>query len=298
MSILSLLSSSNFIAVNKTAIKAVGLEAAVILGELASEAHYFEQQGQLNDDGYFYATADSLEEKTSLSRFRQNQAVEKLQGLGLISVKLMGVPCKRYVKINEKQVFELFQNQFSKNFKTGCQKISKLDVKKFDGNKNIGNKNKDENIENSNTFALFDLPEANQPAPAAAKATKKEQPEKITFGYETDAKLHGITAETLEYWKQQCPAVDVDQELKNAEMWLDGNRSKRKHNIKAFLSRWLIKAQESANRPAVSAGFSGGNSQYRQPKSNAIHAFADGQFSTIAEPPNTPNNGIKDDVPF
>lgn len=47
MILASLLSSSSFIMTNKIMIKAVGTDAAIILGELCSEYNYWEQRDEL-----------------------------------------------------------------------------------------------------------------------------------------------------------------------------------------------------------------------------------------------------------
>ena len=80
------------------------------------------------------------------------------------------------------------------------------------------------------------------------KGSSPKRPQAVTFGYETDAKIHGVTDDLMEYWKLQCPAVNIEQEIKKAEIWLDGNRKKRKHDIKRFLTSWFIRAQDSASR--------------------------------------------------
>lgn len=78
----------------------------------------------------------------------------------------------------------------------------------------------------------------------ALKAVKPEKP--IYFDYSGDAKIHGITRELLERWKELYPAVDVEQELKSASAWLDANRKNRKSDLKRFLVNWLNKTQDRA----------------------------------------------------
>ena len=75
---------------------------------------------------------------------------------------------------------------------------------------------------------------------------------KITFGYETDAKIHGITPEQLELWRESFPAISVELELKSASAWLDANRRNRKYDIKRFLVNWLKRSQDRAARVTVS----------------------------------------------
>lgn len=137
MNILSLLASSSFITVNKDLIKAVGIEAALLFGELASEYSYWSDQ---NDD-YFYSTVENLEEKTTLNDYQQRKAIKVLKDKGLIEVKIKGVPAKRYFKINDNAVLKIFDIQFFKNLSTGSEKIKEQDLEIFQGNNNINNNN-------------------------------------------------------------------------------------------------------------------------------------------------------------
>lgn len=75
-------------------------------------------------------------------------------------------------------------------------------------------------------------------------AVKKDK--KIFFDYEGDGKIHGITTDQLERWKEMFPAIDVQSELRSASAWLDGNRKNRKTDVKRFLTNWLIRHQDSA----------------------------------------------------
>lgn len=142
MSILSLLASDNFITVNRTLIKEVGLDAAVILGELASEANYWKENGEA-EDGFFYSTVENIEEKTSLSKYQQAQAIEKLRAAQLIEVEKRGLPARRFIKINEENLLRVFDHKKSKNLTTGGEKIEPLEVKKLDSNKTKEKKTKE-----------------------------------------------------------------------------------------------------------------------------------------------------------
>ena len=73
--------------------------------------------------------------------------------------------------------------------------------------------------------------------------------EKIRFDYEGDAKIHGVTPEQLAVWEENFPALDVQQELRKAAVWLDANRKQRKHDVKRFLASWLARAQDRAKSP-------------------------------------------------
>lgn len=130
MSIVGLIASNNFIAVNKTLIREFGLECAVMLGELASQHEYFKDNLQ---DGFFYATVDRIKDDTGLSDYQQRQAVTKLQTAGILETKVMGIPAKRFFRISE----EALQNKFSKNYRTGSEKTAEQAAEKLQRNKNI-----------------------------------------------------------------------------------------------------------------------------------------------------------------
>lgn len=96
---LQFLDSGNYIAVNRTIIRVVGLHEAVILGELASEAMQWANEGRI-EDGWFYIKCEKLEYKTSLSAHYQREALKRLEDLGIIEISYKGIPRKRYIRIN------------------------------------------------------------------------------------------------------------------------------------------------------------------------------------------------------
>ena len=149
MGILQLISTSNFITVNKDLIKELGLEEAILLGELASEYDYWNNKNEI-EDGYFYSTIENIEEKTTLTAYKQRKCLENLKNKGIIDIQIRGIPAKRYIKINEEKVIEIFNNKLLKNLTTGCKKISQLEVKKLNGNNNIINNNIKKNNINKN----------------------------------------------------------------------------------------------------------------------------------------------------
>lgn len=109
MNILQLIANESFITVNKILIKLVGLEEAILIGELASEYDYWSKHGGLTPEGYYFSTVENIEEKTTLSDHKQRKAFNKLKQLGLIDVKVKGIPAKRYIKLNDEKIMALFQ---------------------------------------------------------------------------------------------------------------------------------------------------------------------------------------------
>lgn len=144
MSILSILSSSNYIVVNKDLIQNLGLESAVIFGVLASEADYWQKENRLND-GFFFCTVEKIRAITSLSEHVQRQAIVKLQKMKLIDVKYKGLPKTRYFKINEGQVLENFKHKSLKILSTGDRNFKALETenRRISNNHISKNQNKD-----------------------------------------------------------------------------------------------------------------------------------------------------------
>lgn len=162
MILASLLSSSSFIMTNKIMIKAVGTDAAIILGELCSEYNYWEQRDELVNGKWFYSTRENIEDNTGLSEHKQRIAINKLLKLGLIETKKMGIPCKTYYKLNELNILNCYRdtqenllkspknpvvenldNKTLNNSTTSDEKIEPQDIENFDtnNNKNKNNKN-------------------------------------------------------------------------------------------------------------------------------------------------------------
>lgn len=135
MSILHLLSAGNYIVVNRSLVKSLGLEAAVMLGELASEFCYWDDR-DATVDGWFYSTIENVEQNTGLSAYAQRMALNKLCDAGLAEVRKKGMPAKRYIRIYDDAVVQYFHDKLLKNLTTSDLKIARQDVAKFNANNN------------------------------------------------------------------------------------------------------------------------------------------------------------------
>lgn len=100
--------------------KAIGIDAAILLSDLCDRADYYEQWRQsdssIMEDGWFYATAEDIEGTTTLSRHKQVQALKVLQEAGIIETDVRGMPAKQH--------FKIIENKFSNFLKTCIEKIS------------------------------------------------------------------------------------------------------------------------------------------------------------------------------
>lgn len=144
--------SSNYISVNKVLAKKFGINEAIILGELASEYDYWNGREELQD-GFFYSTVDNISKNTTIGEKQQRLAINNLVSAGVIEVKKMGLPAKRYFKINEIKLMEVIcccdfeQNKFLPNGGTCNSQMAELDTPNGRTNKNniitITNNNKE-----------------------------------------------------------------------------------------------------------------------------------------------------------
>lgn len=156
MSVLHLLSSGNFITVNRTLIKSYGLDAAVMLGELASEFLYWDERGAA-EGGWFYSTVENVEQNAGLTAHEQRNALVKLAEAGLVEVKRGGMPAKRYIRIVEDAVVKNFNNKSLKILTTSDQNFEQQDVKNFNVNNNKEKKNRKKELSNKYVSAAEPL---------------------------------------------------------------------------------------------------------------------------------------------
>ena len=126
-----LLLSSNYWALNKNVVKTFGIETAFLLTNLAEA-----EQMMSTDDGWFYQTSDTLEELTTLSRYKQDNAIDQLESAGVLEKDVRGIPAKRYFKLD----YKALANKIVNNSQTSVQKNDKQVFKKLATNKESTNK--------------------------------------------------------------------------------------------------------------------------------------------------------------
>lgn len=144
MEIIDFLANDNYIIVNKDLIKKIGLNEAIMIGELASEYKSWKYKGKLNND-YFYSTIENIQNNTTFNDYQQRKILDNLKILNLVNIQIKGIPAKRYIKINQETVANLLNSQFFKNLRTSSQKIKELDIKNLKTNNNNINNNKNNN---------------------------------------------------------------------------------------------------------------------------------------------------------
>jgi hypothetical protein len=126
--------SSNYWVINKNMLNELGLDATFILSALAEAENIL-----ADSDGWFYQTIETLENQTTLSRHKQEQAIKILKDKNILLCEIRGIPPKRHFKINYQNInfpiCEKFANQYAKNSQINMRKIDKSICEKFATNK-------------------------------------------------------------------------------------------------------------------------------------------------------------------
>ncbi len=88
MNVLNFISQDNYIICNKTLIRALGTDAAVLIGHFASlQKHY---------DTPFYQTGLKIQEHTGLKKHTIAKTINTLKSKNILHVEKKGIPCKSY----------------------------------------------------------------------------------------------------------------------------------------------------------------------------------------------------------
>ena len=235
MNALKLIASSSFITVNIELAKVVGLEASVMLGELASSQLYWEERGEL-EDGMFFETVEMIEDRTTLTKYQQAKAVKDLEEAGVLRTVRKGIPAKRYFSVNGEKLSALVDNKKSKNLTTGSQKTSQLEVKKLDCNKKREKENRETRKENNNTVSQANLSEPVREKLIDFLDYRKE----IKKPYKSDRSLKALVTQ-VERQEQQIGATAViaviDKTMENGWQglyWDKASKPKEKTGVDAI----------------------------------------------------------------
>lgn len=86
---------------------------SVEAGLLLSQLLYWYKKGY--NPEWFYKTIEEIKKETYLTRSQQDTAIKKCSNLGLIEIKLMGIPRKRYFNIKFEKIVELLKITYGKN---------------------------------------------------------------------------------------------------------------------------------------------------------------------------------------
>ena len=206
MDVIDFLSSDGFIIVNKKIAKEIGLNEAILLGELCCEYKYWRSQNKL-DNGWFFSTIENVEENTTLSAYQQRKSLKILEDLNLISVKLKGTPPVRHIFINVEKLNNQILNNFTfKSEKSECLNVKKVDINNNKNNNN--NKNKlpfSENV-NDNISSFSNVENKN-----IVKGNSKSIKDIITTIYRNDSIDEEIKQLLIKYYTTVKRGFTVDQ---------------------------------------------------------------------------------------
>lgn len=145
------------------------MEEAVVLGELASEYAYWEEQKRLDGEGFFFSTIENIEDNTGLKEKRQKTAIQNLVKEGLVEVKLKGLPAKRHFKISAEKLSTILSIKTNEDGESSSAKKENLDPPKSPSNKNNPSK-----ISNENKEVILSIVEyLNRKAVKSYRATTK-----------------------------------------------------------------------------------------------------------------------------
>lgn len=153
MNVLQLVANKSFITVNKVIAQNFGLDAAVLLGELASTQVYWEEQGGLDSEGMFYQTCEQITQNTTLSKHQQARAAKALEDAGVLKTKKKGLPPMKYYVIDADKLWGVLNQRRLKNLTNDGEKIEPTSVKKFNTNNKREN-NKRETIKDKKDIVL------------------------------------------------------------------------------------------------------------------------------------------------
>lgn len=156
MSILQLLARENYITYHKTLAKLLGVDEAILFGELCSMHQFYGNN--------FFCEQSKLMNDTCLSEYRVRNALKNLQKASLVYVVKKGLPAKNYYILDEKRLIDILECRSTSSIKfdtTGDNNFNSTSDSKFNStfNKNTNNKNTDnkntDNIEREHARKTF-----------------------------------------------------------------------------------------------------------------------------------------------
>lgn len=116
----------NYIRLPKKMIALLGYHTTALLSYLIYKEIYFENRGELTEDRFFYNLMTDIEANIFLTKKMQMNALDTLEELKLIKTKLLGMPAKKYYKINHLTLSSQFsQKVISSSDKRAHQEVTK-----------------------------------------------------------------------------------------------------------------------------------------------------------------------------
>jgi len=250
----SLLSSTKYIIVNKDLIKILGLYEAIIIGELCAQYTYWESTNQLVENEYFYATREKIEKQTGINAHYQRAAMKVLEEKGILKSKRMGIPCKKYYKINEDSLIYYLKkakliedspvvHEVNDKEETGCMSSNTVPELQEENPVEINNNNINNKINNNeeHTHATQPLEEKKEYA-TMVTLTEKEHDDLVkNFGEYTASQL----IEQLSLYKQ-AHGKSYDSDYAAILLWVT-NRIREMEKEDAKYKEFKNKSNSKSN---------------------------------------------------
>lgn len=151
MDALDLLAQDNYIIVNKTLIKEIGLENSVVLGVLCGY-----QRGFGNEE--FYREQEKIIEDTGLTEYSIRKAIKELVDMNYIESNKRGMPAKYFYKINLQKFNILFSRSCENDTSRSCENdtTNNININDIDNKNNNKNDSIKENIKENDFQTIFD----------------------------------------------------------------------------------------------------------------------------------------------
>lgn len=190
--VFELLKGNGCVVLNKAIMKILGIEAALLLGELLSEYAYYEDREELTEDGYFFSKSENIERNTTLSYYKQSEALKVLQSYGLVETELRGVPARKYFRLDLDNILKFTLSDF-KNFENKDLKGHSFENPQNPDFKNFENSYKNKYRDNKNNSIC--VSEVNKEPPK--KEVKNMTPLKALEVYKEEFSLSPEVVEAL-----------------------------------------------------------------------------------------------------
>lgn len=298
----AILSQNNFWTISKPITKIVGVETSLLLSDLVTKHEYFNKRKELDKEGYFFNTADNIQDDTTLSPHKQRKAITLLKEFGLIETKLKGVPAKLWYNINDTCIYTLIDIVIES--KTSDKDDLQLVIKKFKNwllnnlttiNKNKGNKNK-EIIKKSKPKKDLKKPKLKRTKkiksiiPSSFELFWKLYPKKKSKGAALNAWLK-LCGKQLSQRPQFSELETAIKEQSNSEQW---QNSQYIPNASTWLNqfRWL-------DDPSLMKNFETNNNNQKPQNNSGTHAYSDERVDySVIEIKNEKGEIIQEEVPY
>lgn len=261
MSLKKILCQSKFWIINQDLSKKLGIPATLFLSELLDKFEYHENNKDLishkGEDGYFFVTIESIEEKFGYGEWHQRKIIEILQNYGIIKQSNFGMPSKRYFKIYPEILIKFMDEILVEQGIVPCStSVSSLattcTVPCPPRNCTLGehvpvpyictnNRYTNNRITNKNIDALSDANVRQNVRPRSTSSPRAIETIKFNFSSWT---FEGIQESDLETWKKLYDKVDVERELLKMQEWIKSNPTKSKKLWRRFITTWLNRSQE------------------------------------------------------